>query len=605
LKAEADSGITVSAVRPAVTRQKGLSRVALAGATVVVIAGVGYGLYKAAGGQSAPAAGSIFEADRFTRLTSEGNAFLAAISPDGRYVAHVKSTGPMPSLWLRQTTTTSDVQIVPAGEVRYDGVTFSPDGDYVYYNTYTISGGVATLYRVPVLGGTPHSVLEDVDSRISFSPDKRQLTFTRGSPSRSTAHVIVANADGTGMRELASMPSPDLFINSGPAWSPDGKTIIAPVTSSRDGPHNLVAAVDVATGKTTVVNGRWAFVGDLVWAPDGQSFVMSAADFGGGGPQIWQVEFPSGEARRITNDLNNYVGATLAADGRSLTTVQTENVSNLWVAPAAEPAGGTRITSGRGAREGLSGLAWTPDGRVVYGAVTSGRPQIWIANADGSNARQLTTADAASVQPTVTSDGRYIVFQRFTRTGVHIWRMGLDGSDSKQLTTGGSEQGPQAGDGFVYYNTFASGSPRVYRIPIDGGQPVLLGDYYFRVADISPDRRRLLGLTWDQQERRSVPAVLSVEGGTPEKIPQAATPFGARWMADGKSLSYWAPQKDELILFKVGLADKTVTRLAKMPDNLFAIAWSPDGKHVAAARGQNLNDVVLITAKASTPRAGQ
>ena len=41
-----------------------------------------------------------------------------------------------PALWMRQTATTSDVQIVPAAPVRYDGVTYSPDGDYVYYVTY-------------------------------------------------------------------------------------------------------------------------------------------------------------------------------------------------------------------------------------------------------------------------------------------------------------------------------------------------------------------------------------------------------------------------------------------------------------------------------------
>ena len=47
-----------------------------------------------------------------TQLTTSGNAERPAISPDGRYVAYVQRDGDDYSLWIRQTTTTSNVQIV-------------------------------------------------------------------------------------------------------------------------------------------------------------------------------------------------------------------------------------------------------------------------------------------------------------------------------------------------------------------------------------------------------------------------------------------------------------------------------------------------------------
>ena len=97
-------------------------------------------------------------------LTTSGDAQLAAISGDGRYLVHIKSERLQPSLWIRQTATSSDVQIVPPAPVRYDGLPSRRTATIVYYVTYELTGGVGTLYRVPVLGGTPQRVLEDVDS---------------------------------------------------------------------------------------------------------------------------------------------------------------------------------------------------------------------------------------------------------------------------------------------------------------------------------------------------------------------------------------------------------------------------------------------------------
>jgi hypothetical protein len=48
-----------------------------------------------------------------TQLTTSGNAERAAISPDGRYVAYVQHDGDDYSLWIRQATTTSNLEIVP------------------------------------------------------------------------------------------------------------------------------------------------------------------------------------------------------------------------------------------------------------------------------------------------------------------------------------------------------------------------------------------------------------------------------------------------------------------------------------------------------------
>ena len=59
------------------------------------------------------------------------------MSADARYVVHVGfEPGAKQSLWLRQVATNSNVQIVPPDTVRYDGISFSPDANFIYYAVY-------------------------------------------------------------------------------------------------------------------------------------------------------------------------------------------------------------------------------------------------------------------------------------------------------------------------------------------------------------------------------------------------------------------------------------------------------------------------------------
>ncbi|MBA3638751.1 MAG: PD40 domain-containing protein [Acidobacteria bacterium] len=156
------------------------------------------------------------------------------------------------SLWLRQIATTSNVEVVPAEEVRYVGVTFSPDGNHIYYSTYARGQNLGILFQIGVLGGGARVVLEDVDTAVTFSPDGRQFAFIRGYPDEAKSAVIVANADGSGARELIVRNRPLSFPLAGLAWSPDGKTI-AVTGDHADELRAQVVMVDVAAGTETLL----------------------------------------------------------------------------------------------------------------------------------------------------------------------------------------------------------------------------------------------------------------------------------------------------------------------------------------------------------------
>src|SRR4030095_16506933 len=125
-------------------------------ATCVVIAalaGLSFGLYKFLRRAQFVQPAAPFQSIKMTRLTATGKVKDAALSPAGKYVVYTEWDTQQQSVWVRQVTTGSSVQIVPPAGVWYSGLTFSPEGDYIYYVKMTKDDSTGTLYQVPSIGG--------------------------------------------------------------------------------------------------------------------------------------------------------------------------------------------------------------------------------------------------------------------------------------------------------------------------------------------------------------------------------------------------------------------------------------------------------------------
>jgi serine/threonine protein kinase/dipeptidyl aminopeptidase/acylaminoacyl peptidase len=563
--------------------------------SVVALAGIGYGVYRLAAKPDKPALS--FQTAKFTRLTTTGNASGVGISPDGKFVAHVQIEGGQQSLWTRQVATQSNVQIVAPASVAYaDSMTFSPDGNYVYYNINSQEYPDRALFQVPTLGGTPKKLLENVAaSPVTFSPDGKQFAFTRVAPGKESA-LMIASADGTNQRKLTAHKNPPEIIGS-PAWSPDGKRV-AYVLSNSDSNDATIIEAQVADGSTRPLTAqRWFRATKLAWLVEGSGLLMLATPGQSSVRQIWHLSYPEGEARQLTNDLNNYTGMSLATGSSTLAVVQSEQQASIWVAPAGNVSRAHPVTSGTGKADIVT--AWTPDGRIVYRSNASGTDDIWITGTDGGGSpKQLTSNVRINQSPTVSPDGRYIVFHS-DRTGVpHLWRMNIDGSDQRQLTNGASgEQNAQfSPDGRWLLYVTSSGKQTVWKMPAGGGEPVQLTDKFSRLPTISPDGKLVAYFYRDENAPWRI-AVVPLEGGAPLRTSDLeAVPLDLNWTPDGRALAYIDTRSGVSNIFAQPLDGGARKRLTDFKaDRVFSFAFSRDGKQLALSRGTVTNDVILIS----------
>ena len=435
LKEESDTGATVAPAPPA---RRARMMIVGAIALAVIVAGLSW-LWL---GQR-PAEPQAFAALKpMRRLTNTGTAFNAAISPDGRYVVHVDGDTERPSLWMRQASTTSSVEIVKPAEGSYYELTFSPDGESVFYLFRSRGKAVAALFKVPVLGGPPRKVLDDANTAPTFSPDGSQMAFIRGAADGRTV-ITLASAEGANQRELASRPFADPYEPSKPAWSPDGRWVAA-FAGEMPKQKSRIVMVDAKSGaERPFSEARFDYGGRLAWLGDGSALVFDAVEQYGGRfndiSKLWHIGYPDATLRRLTPDNASYTGLTATRDGRTLLATRDEVRSDLWVAPQGSSEQARPVTRSSTGREGAMGIDWTPDGRIVYAAVVQDSWEIFIANADGSNARQLTSDPAIDNQPRVLADGKTIVHTtRATgASDVYVRAIDLDGGKPRDIDTGG------------------------------------------------------------------------------------------------------------------------------------------------------------------------
>ncbi len=560
-------------------------------------------------------------------LTSSGNISHAVISADGKWVAYSMDESSGYSLGIRQVATNSTIQVaVPAGG-NIKGITFSRDGNYLYF-VRMVNTMYSALYAAPTLGGTPRQLIANVDSAVTFSPDGKQMAFVRQNlPDDSM--VVIANSDGSGERVLAKHPFSKPFSVTCLEWSPDGKKLATTVASSFQSPDATLEMVDVTTGAETAVAGSKAAYGNkMAWLPDGSGLIVvrTAGNAASRNFQLGFAAYPSGNFTRITNDLNDYTEPSLSADGTQLLARERVRRSSLWVgayhAGAATSAGASTGSSDEryipptfGANQGYGGVSWTPKGQIFYTYSAGGLQKFALIAPDGSSSREVALGiDGFFTGPSVCSDGDHVAFVRADGTGYSIWSADLDGSQFTQVTHGPLDLHPTcaADNDTVYFDTRAQSLSRVMAVPVHGGEAKQLsagpGVFWMSNPVGSPDTQSVATLYATQDVQEYSLAIVSAKDGTitdhyspqPKLAASNGESTSFAWTPDGRGILYVAFQDGVGNLWLQPLtpgaekkpAAKQLTHFAS--ENIWAFAISRDAKQIAYARGRVSTDAVLF-----------
>jgi len=332
---------------------------------ILLVLAAAYGIY-AFLSRTRPAP---FQNFSVSKVTETGKATLVAISPDGKYLLHVMNDNGQQSLWLRNVPTNSNTQVVAPGPVVYMGVRFSQDGNYLYFvRSEAGNSALKYLYRAPVLGGTPQRLVTDIDSSISFSPDGSKFAYLLGNnPKVGEYRVIIRTLGGGAERTLATAPINELVTDV--AWSPDGKTIVTPVSQPGD-KLSALGALDVESGKRSLfVISNDLYFTRPVWLPDGSGLLALAVHAFSNQPQIVFISFPAGKVSAVTRDTNAYTDLSVAADGRTVATIERQTHQNPYVVSDGGSSQAREFTVEGSATNEVS---WTRDGQLLVTATGSG-----------------------------------------------------------------------------------------------------------------------------------------------------------------------------------------------------------------------------------------
>ena len=490
LKRELAAPASEPATPVAASRSVSQKSVALAAVALVVLASAGLGYWLFANGaargwsRNHKVEPKLAAPLKLEKLTETGQSRHVAISPDGKYIAYTRLLKGKVGIWLRQLATHTNVEIVPPTGLIY-GLAFTHSGESLYF----VRSDPSALYRVSPLGGVPVKIVEGLSGGFSISAADRQLAFIRRAGNRDGQredYLMIANADGTGERTLLVGPPPDNLRV--PVWSPDGSAIICAQGSSAGGGQKVrLIEVKLADGmKKELSPERFFHISKLAWLPDKSGLLMTARKELGSNNQLWRLSYPGMEIRQITADLIDYLDLSAASGVDKAVASQVTLISDLWVGSSSEPRNLNKLT------QALNGFCWTPDSRLVYVSTASGNKDLWIMQPDGTEQRQLTNDAAWDSAPAVTPDNRYIVFTSNRLGSLQVWRMNLDGSNQIQLTQGATKwdhTGVSPDGKWVLYNT--TDNWHLWKVSIDGGEPVRLTEYFATHPAVSPDGKMM------------------------------------------------------------------------------------------------------------------
>jgi Tol biopolymer transport system component len=253
---------------------------------------------------------------------------------------------------------------------------------------------------------------------------------------RSEFHLIAP--DGTGLRKINS---PDARIMN-PVWSPDGSGIYYS-TFSRQGDF-IVRRLPIgrdgspAGDPIEVLPGSASLPRALAISSDGKRMAYTASLSSSqllALPISPQTHLPTGPASPLLHEnLYRYTEPTFSPDSRRLLYVQFRKGSqdDIWVSDS-DGNNATQLTSAPSATYFPAG--WLPDGAsILFAKYPESGGELWKMSLSDRAEQRIKQFTKPTAFPSLSQDGRQVVFNSGSSQGIHLWRFELATGQTTQLT---------------------------------------------------------------------------------------------------------------------------------------------------------------------------
>ena len=313
-------------------------------------------------------------------------------------------------------------------------------------------GSVATAALIACSGDTTGPT---TDRDVSVAPP--DLVYV-GWSGTSDYDIYGINADGTGIRPLATGPTRDFD----PAWSRDGLRL---AFVSRQGAEHSLSVINAdGSGRTRIGTDEMAF-GEIrtpSWSPDGDRLVFAASAVGAHPSEssIYTIKVNGTGLRRLTNAPYGDGHPAWSPDGTQIAYISQREMAALGAGGRqgmlyvmnADGSGSRRLLEGipvqmlsassGGAARPPGSPDWSPDGEEIAMYAGGGYAEltaIVVLNVATGALRRVTPESSTSIvagPPSWSVDGTRIAFVAMTDQG-DLYTIGADGSDLVRLVATG------------------------------------------------------------------------------------------------------------------------------------------------------------------------
>jgi Tol biopolymer transport system component len=421
-------------------------------------------------------------------LTSyPGNELQPNLSPDGNQVAFAFRGGS--SNYNIYVKVIGSEEIVRLTSAAADDLSpsWSPDGQSIVFLRF-ISDQSALVIVIPCAGGPERQLAKvlidrtEGDIRATWSPDGEWIATSEAETPLSPMRLVLIAAATGEKRKLVYHPAA-VEGDVSPSFSPDGRYLafarhISPVVAD-------IYVLELPRPGFSSAEARrltdWNRLNrNPIWTGDGRDILFVGDDLGLG-QRIWRIPaFHAADARPVDRIGEGSSSIALSSRKNRLVYAKETEDPNIWRisfdrASAAQarysnPSSSRLIASTRVESQ----PQYSPDGKnIAYHSDRAGDYEIWVANSDGSAARQLTHLHAKmSGYPRWSPDGRYIVFHSRPSGYANLYIIEVETGAYRQLTTGtGNDTAPSwSHDGkWIYFCSEREDGPQIWRAPANGG----------------------------------------------------------------------------------------------------------------------------------------